>query len=82
MIARSSGEHHFGVGRVRPSNRDARAIDAIAREHGAKFVQAQLPDGYRHWFVAPNMGEPFDSGTARSVLSAIAYAGIRLGGAQ
>lgn len=71
----------FGVGhKFIPFSVATRVLE-IAEEHGAKFEQADLPgQGYTHWFTKPNEGEPFDSGTARAVLEAVAYAGIDLNG--
>ena len=65
----------------------------IAREHGAKLInhcdsgcacgygcptQHDCPRNRRHWFTAPNMGEPFDSELAREVEQALLAAKIKL----
>jgi hypothetical protein len=72
-------EFLFGSGRNKPSARDAKRIDAIARKHGAVFVQATLPGtGYQHWFAAPNRGEPFDSALARAISEELEAAGVAL----
>ena len=38
-----------------------RRYAAAANEEDAEFVYAELPEGPRSWFVAENLGEPFNS---------------------
>lgn len=71
-------EHFFGTGRGKISNKLYRQIEQIANEHGADFTAADMPEGPRYWFACRNLGEPFDSRTAREVMGAIAAAGIEL----
>jgi hypothetical protein len=51
-------------------------IDRIARKHGAWFCSPNMPEGPRYWFSAPNRGEPFDSATAKAVLTECTAAGL------
>ena len=66
------GEFLFGVGVGRVSRERAKQIDAVAKQHGACFVEAEG----RHWFSTENLGEPFDSATAEAVYAALAEAGL------
>lgn len=66
--------HHFGLG----SGHLPRRADTIARAHGAHLINYTEPHGERrHWFSAPNQGEPHNGRTASAVLAAIEAAGIR-----
>jgi hypothetical protein len=79
---RAGGEHMseymFGVGRKRISTANARKINRIARNHGFRFVQADLPDGYRHWFAGPNEGFPFDRDTELAIRADLEAAGLEV----
>ena len=68
--------YHFGQGRGRLSAAKCRALNTIARLHGAAFVHASLPEGYRYWFRKESEGRPFDAATARAVLADAASAGL------
>ena len=70
------GEYMFGVGAGCVSDDLEEQIDAIAREHGASFINARLPDGDRHWFTCENRGAPFDSQTADAVMDGLRSAGL------
>jgi len=68
-----SGPFLFGLG---PGHLAARA-DKIARRHDARLVNYTEPRGEkRHWFVAENLGAPFDGARAAAVLSDLRAAGI------
>lgn len=60
-------EYLFGVrnGRLAPSEVQRR--ERIAQRHGAEFIHARLPEGWRSWFTAPNRGEPFDGDIRKAV---------------
>ena len=61
-------EYMFGVGSGHLSRRAA----AAAKRHGAELVNYTEPRGEkRHWFSAPNRGEPFDSRLGREVMAAV-----------
>jgi len=76
-----SNEFHFGLGDGHLPKRAAK----VAVKHGATLVNhtdAQCKCGYgcrphsckssrRHWFAAPNRGEPFNSRLADAVLAEI-----------
>ena len=73
-----NGPFMFGVGRTRPSKRDAVTIGRIAAEHGATFIQVELPGtGYQHWFESRNRGEPFNRDRADRVYASLAAAGVQ-----
>lgn len=77
-------KHLFGLGKGWLSKK----IGRIAEKHGAVLVnhtdpQCQCGHGCnpfeckssrRHWFACDNLGEPFNSRTAREVMAAIAKA--------
>jgi len=81
-----SGPYFFGLG---PGWLPKRA-NAIAREHGAEAVNhtddtckcgracdpGTCKSARRHWLECDNLGEPFNSRTAREVLAALETAGI------
>lgn len=70
-------EYLFGVINDRKFTARERArIQRIASKHGATFVNPHLPEGWRAWFAAKNMGDPFDSARSRAVLGDLAEAGI------
>ncbi len=63
--------------------------DQIARKHGAYLVNytdpgcgcgygcaSDCPERRQHWFATDNLGEPFNSATARAVESDLRQAGI------
>lgn len=59
----------------------ARRLDRICREHGGSgFVgPVSIPgNAARGWFESENIGEPFNSATAREVLEAVKAEGINL----
>lgn len=63
---------HFGVCRDKPTRREAKRMETIARKHGADLVEAKVPgDRYLRWFEAQNRGEPFNGATAKAVLEAV-----------
>jgi len=67
----------FGVSRVKPSRKDAKTMERIAKRHGAYLVEATNPGtGYQRWFCCPNLGHPFDDRTERAVYDDLAKAGL------
>ncbi len=61
-------EYCFGLASGHLSARAATA----AHELGAELVNYTEPRGERrHWFSAPNLGEPFDAALGRKVLAAL-----------
>lgn len=66
-------EHFFGL---HNGHLTARA-DKIAKRHDAWHVNFVDPCGNRPrgWFACPNLGEPFDSDTAKAVMADIEQAG-------
>jgi len=70
-------ESCFLVGRGELSQATIEACDAIAREHGATFVHANLPgEGWRYWFAGPNEGAPWDGRRRDAVDAALAKADL------
>lgn len=70
-------EHMFGVSRAKPSRKDAKTMDRIAKRHGAYLVETTLPGtGYQRWFCCPNQGFPFDRATEQAVYADLAKAGL------
>lgn len=70
-------EHFFGLGRGKITKKLGQQVDGIAKSHGAEFIWVTLPgDGPRFWFACDNIGEPFDSATAKEVLAAVRAAGL------
>lgn len=66
-------EHFFLLGR---GHLPAKA-GKIANFFGATLVNFTEPNGHkRHWFAAPNRGEPFDSLVSTEVRKALAAAGL------
>lgn len=65
-------EYMFGVSRRKPSRKDAKKMERVAERHGCTFVEANLPEGYRRWFAAPNRGAPFDRQTENAVMAELA----------
>lgn len=67
-----SNENMFGVTRVRPTKKQVKILDKIAKEEGAyEFIwilNAGQPLG---WFVGPNRGFPFDRDMSERVLSKV-----------
>lgn len=70
------GSFLFGSGSGKVSMSRARKADRIAQRHGARCIVADLPEGARYWFTAPNMGDPFDKATAKAVLEDLEAAGL------
>ena len=81
-------EYYFLVGKGHLGKRAAK----IAAKHGATLVNHTDPGcgcGYgctsdcwanrRHWFACDNLGEPFNSATAREVESDLRQSGIDIG---
>lgn len=69
------GPYFFGVGNGHLSQRAA----IIARRHGAELTNYTEPNGKkRHWFETQNLGEPFNSATARAVMTDLYTTGILL----
>jgi hypothetical protein len=66
----------FGVSTVRPSRTNARRMRQIAKRHGATLIEANFDDGYRRWYVAPNLGHPFDAAVSRAVADDLRHAGL------
>jgi hypothetical protein len=64
----------YGQGKV--SQREGLAIHRIAKEHGAEFTHADMPEGPRFWFTAPNNGAPFDDALKASVIGALMAKGL------
>lgn len=71
-------EYMFGCGTAKVSRTLGRRIDKIASRHGAWFVLACMPDGWRYWFACPNRGMPFDQWTRNAVMADVEAAGIKL----
>ena len=69
-------EYLFGTGQGKVPPETEIQVDAIARKHGAHFVNATMPDGDRHWFSKRNQGAPFDQQTARAVRDDLRAAGL------
>jgi hypothetical protein len=81
-------EYMFGGG---PGHLPAKA-EKIARRHGATIANTygdgclcgygcrphSCPAAKRHWFAAPNRGEPFDRQTSRAVAIDLIAAGIKI----
>lgn len=78
-------EYYFLVGKGHLGKR----ADKIAAKHGATLVNhtdpgcgcgygcaSDCPENRRHWFACDNLGEPFNSATARAVESDLRQAGI------
>ncbi len=63
--------YHFGVSTDKLTQKAIRLRHKIAKEHGAEFYACNMPEGFRSWFAAPNMGEPFDSGRAYDIQTAL-----------
>jgi len=58
----------FGYHRGALTASQIRQREAIARRHDAVFVYADMPgEGFQSWFAGENLGEPFNSSTARGV---------------
>lgn len=66
-----SGPFFFGVSTVKPSRAAAKVMREAARTHGARFIEADTPEGYRRWFEAPNLGAPFDRDAEAAVYQEI-----------
>ena len=66
----------FQVSTRRPSRKDARRMRQIASRHGATLIEADLIEGYRRWFCAPNLGHPFDTAVSRAVADDLRHAGL------
>lgn len=67
----------FGVGRAKPRAKAVKKIEAIARKHGAIFVEADLPGtGYQHWFESADRGDPFNRTTRDAVYKDLASGGL------
>lgn len=77
-------QHFFGVGDGRLTKTEIRRREQIARTHHAEFIYMHPESckcGHGHdpfecpvlhyWFACANMGEPFDSATARAVMAEI-----------
>ena len=65
--------HHFGLG----LGHLPRKANTIAHKHDAELVNYTEPNGQkRHWFNCQNMGEPFDSRTARAVMDELQTAQV------
>ncbi len=78
--------YHFGVGNGRLSKAEIKQRCAAAKKYGAQFITIHGNNGscvcghgcsldtcpvLHFYFSAPNLGEPFDSATARAVASEI-----------
>ncbi len=64
-------EFIFGVLIGKLTKAQQRARRAAAKKHAATWIYAELPDGYRSWFSAPNYGAPFDRQLAAAVAAEI-----------
>lgn len=64
------------IGRLSVATRSK--LIAIAKANGAQFYYATGRDfsGAKGWFGCKNMGDPFDSATAKAVRDAVTAAGI------
>lgn len=69
-------EHMFGVGCNEPTAANISKIAAIAKRYGYRFVAADLPDGYKHWFAGPNLGHPFDDRAEREIWAELERANL------
>jgi hypothetical protein len=64
-------EYHFGSGRGKVSDDEARRCADIAAKHGARFIVADLPEGARFWFSCENAGHPFDAAVKVAVMAEV-----------
>jgi hypothetical protein len=72
MSMKKSGEFMFGVSPYQPTRSEAERMEAIATEHGATFIEADLPgQGYHCWFTCPNIGAAEDELVCRAVLQEV-----------
>lgn len=68
--------YHFGVGTGKVSEAQGKKLDKVARKHGATFTWAQMPEGWKFWFSARNLGAPFDDAVREAVLREAEAAGL------
>ncbi len=66
------------VSGVRVTDKQGRAINAVAKTVDCTFVWAKMPEGWRYWFATDNIGAPFDQRRAAACREALAAAGIDL----
>lgn len=73
-----SGPYQFGAfsGIKVPAKTEAK-IDAIAAEHGCRFLCVKMPEGYQAWLETDST---LRSQTRHEVLTALREAGIRYWG--
>lgn len=70
-------EFMFGVSRAKPTRKDAKRMERIARKHGCSLIEGTFPgDGYKRWFAGPNRGHPFDQALADAVYADLEAAGL------
>lgn len=62
-------EYFFGVKNGKMDEAEQARRRRAAKKHNADFIYAELPEGPRSWFACQNLGEPFDSETARAVMA-------------
>jgi hypothetical protein len=74
-----SAEFMFGVGRGKLSAREKAMAERTAKRAGVSFAgNPNMPgQGFMYWFTAKNLGEPFNTSTARQVAEALREAGWR-----
>ena len=61
----------FGQGNGEVSDREKSRVNRIAKKHGAEFIRYRQEGSSRYWFSGKNLGEPFDSKIAQSVLQEV-----------
>lgn len=71
-------EFFFGVGHKKLPAKTVKAARRIGADRGAEFVHVRMPEGWRYWFAAPNMGHPFDDQRARDVYADLEAEGVEL----
>lgn len=72
-----SNEFMFGVGSGKLTKRERSIAERVAKAAGASFAgNPNLPgQGFRFWFTATNLGEPFNSRVASRVAEGLRSAG-------
>lgn len=66
----------FGFSASKPLRKHARVERRVAKLHDARFIEADMPEGYRRWFATRNWGHPHDQATAYRVYRDLAAAGV------
>jgi len=67
----------FGVSKKKPSRKDAKVMERVAKRHRCDFIEVTLPGtGYQRWFAGPNYGSPFDQAMAKAVRTELEELGV------